>query len=198
MAKFTLFLVHGIGIHRDARWADETIEVLDLAWDNSLNLESTRSDHIDLVPISYDEVFEDYLDDFTDLSKAVFTDALELSSDERGSLAKTFEQENVTDKHFLWSYLVDVLLYKMAIVKEEVNAMVAKQLYERICQGSTADEFGIIAHSLGTRVINDTLQTIQSGSADQANFYNQGYRIKFLMQAFRSFSVPGHFDRPRS
>lgn len=197
MAKFTLFLVHGIGIHRDASWADETIEMLEQAWSNSVNLDSSLDDHIKVVPISYDEVFEAYLDDFADLAKSVFHDALELSSDQRGALAKTFEQEQVTDKHFLWSYLVDVLLYKMTIVKEQVNALVAKQLYEHMAKGSGADEFGIIAHSLGTRVINDTLQTIQSGSAEQANFYAQGYRIKFLMQisdVTDLFSLPLNSD----
>ena len=198
MAKFTLFLIHGIGIHRDPSWADETIELMAQAWDKSIALEDSLSDHIELVPLAYDEVFEDYLDDFADLGKAVFTDALELSSDERGELSETFKQREITDRHFLWSYLVDVLLYKMSLVKEQVNALVAKQLYERISQGSTSDEFGIIAHSLGTRVINDTLQNIQSGKADESNFYAQGYRLKFLMQisdVTDLFSLPLNTDK---
>lgn len=198
MSKFTLFLIHGIGIHRDPSWADETIDMLAQAWRNTIDLDSTLYDHIDVVPIAYDEVFEDYLNDFADLAKAVFTDALELSSDERGELAKTFSERDITDKHFLWSYLVDVLLYKMAIVKEQANALVAKQLYERISQGSTSDEFGIIAHSLGTRVINDTLQKIQSGKASESNFYQQGYRLKFLMQVSDVtdlFSLPMNSDK---
>jgi len=198
MAKFTLFLVHGIGIHRDLSWADETKDMLARAWDNSVDLDSTLYDHIKIVPISYDEVFEDYLDDFANLGKAVFSDTLELSSNEKGELSNTLIEHQVTDKHFLWSYLVDVVLYKMDIVKAEVNALVAKQLYEHISRRSTADEFGIVAHSLGTRVINDTLQTIQSGSASQSNFYQQGYRIKFLMQisdVTDLFSLPLNSDK---
>lgn len=198
MAKFTLFLVHGIGVHRDPSWADETIEMLAQAWDSTIDLDSTVYDHIDIVPITYDEVFEDYLDDFADLGKAVLSDTLALSSNERGALSKTLSDSKITDKHFLWSYLVDVVLYKMDIVKAQVNALVAKQLYQRISQGSTSDEYGIIAHSLGTRVINDTLQTIQSGTANESNFYQQGYRIKFLMQisdVTDLFSLPLNSDK---
>jgi len=198
MAKFTLFLIHGIGIHRDPGWADETIEMLARAWRNSISLDTTLYEHIEIVPVTYDEVFEDYLDDFADLGKAVFSDALELSSDERGALAKTFDEKSITNRHFLWSYLVDVLLYKMAIVKEQVNALVAKQLYLHISERSTADEFGIVAHSLGTRVINDTLQNIYSGQVDQSNFYKQGYRLKFLMQisdVTDLFSLPLNSDK---
>lgn len=182
MAKFTLFLVHGIGIHRDASWADKSIDMLKLAWDKTVDLDSPMSEHIDVVPISYDEIFEDYLDDFADLAKSVFTDALDLSEQEKTDIANSLNQAKITDKHFLWAYLLDVILYKMDIVKAQVNALVAKQLYEHMSQRSSADEFGIVAHSLGTRVINDTLQTIQSGDADESNFYLQGYRIKFLMQ----------------
>ena len=156
------------------------------------------SDHIEVIPISYDEIFEDYLDDFADLSKAIFTDALNLSDEDKNTLARTLESENITDKHFLWSFLLDVILYKMDIVKAQVNALVAKQLFQCMSQHSTADEFGIIAHSLGTRVINDTLQAIQSGTAQQSNFYQQGYRIKFLMQisdVTDLFSLPFNSDR---
>lgn len=198
MAKFTLFLVHGIGIHRDSSWADETINMLSKAWDSSVGLESACQDHIDIVPISYDEVFEDYLDDFADLGKAVLTDTLGLSNNEKNDLSKTLTENNITNRHFLWSYLVDVVLYKMEIVRAQANALVAKQLYERISQGSTSDQFGIIAHSLGTRVINDTLQTVQSGAANKSNFYQQGYRIKFLMQisdVTDLFSLPLNSDK---
>ena len=182
MNKFTLFLVHGIGVHRDASWADEAVNSLAEAWAQSIGLESSMADHIDVVPIAYDEVFEDYLNDFSDLSNALFSDALTLSQPERESIATSLEQANVKERHALLSYIFDVLLYKMDIVKEQVNVVVAKQLYNKISQLGTEDNFGIVAHSLGTRVINDTLQNIRSGQADEANFYRQGYRLKFLMQ----------------
>jgi hypothetical protein len=201
MAKFTLFLVHGIGIHQDPSWANETIDMLEVAWqrDVSINGDSLKfSDHIDVIPISYDEVFEDYLDDFSDLSKAVFTDALDLGADEKQQLSNTLAEHKVNDRHFVWSYLVDVILYKMPLVREQVNALVAKQLYQRISQGSTSDNFGVIAHSLGTRVINDTLQRIRTEEASQGNFYQQGYKLKFLIQisdVTDLFGLPLHKDK---
>ena len=182
MSKFTLFMVHGIGVHRDAGWADKAHNLLSTAWHDSIGLESSMNEHIDVVPITYDEVFEDYLDDFADVSKAVFSDALEINQSDRASLQAAAEQAHAKDRPALFSYILDVLLYKMDIVKEQVNVLVAKQLYEKISALGTQDNFGIVAHSLGTRVINDTLQNIRSGQADQANFYKQGYRLKFLMQ----------------
>lgn len=185
MSKFTLFLVHGIGIHRDSSWATETIEVLEQAWQRDVKINSqavNMGDHIEVVPISYDSVFEDYLDDFADLGKAVFSDAIDLTKDEREKLSATIKQHKIDDRHFIWSYIVDVILYKASLVREQVNALVAQQLYQRISAGSTSDSFGIIAHSLGTRVINDTLQRIRTEQVDQSNFYKQGYRLKFLMQ----------------
>jgi len=172
--------------------------VTNAAWQTSVGLDAPMHEHIDVVPIAYDEVFEDYLDDFTDVASAVFSDAIELPTPEREALAKTIEAAEVKDKPALFSYILDVLLYKMDIVKEQVNVVVAKQLYEKISQLGTEDNFGIVAHSLGTRVINDTLQNIRSGQADEANFYHQGYRLKFLMQisdVTDLFGLPFHQDK---
>jgi len=198
MSQFTLFMVHGIGVHKNASWADEAISRLHNAWTESIQLTDDLHKHIEIVPISYDTVFEDYLDDFSDLAKAVVTDAIDLSSDEQQRLSSTLQENNVTDRHFVWAYLVDVILYKMSLIREQVNSVVAKQLYQHICQKSTDHSFGIIAHSLGTRVINDTLQRIRTGNADQANFYKQGYRLKFLMQisdVTDLFGLPLNQDR---
>ena len=185
MSKFTLFLIHGIGIHRDAGWANETIELLEQAWQSDVSISGSPKNFADFIkvePISYDEIFEDYLDDFSDLSHAVFTDMLDLNKSEKLQLSSTLTMHGVTNRHFLWSYIVDVILYKMPIVREQVNALVAKQLYQKISQGSTNDNFGVIAHSLGTRVINDTLQRIRTEQSNQGNFYQQGYKLKFLIQ----------------
>ena len=182
MRKFTLFLIHGIGIHRDAGWADETKSLLQQAWQSSVRIDDDLKDHIKIVPISYDEVFEDYLNDFSDVGSALFSDLIDIDDSEKEAISTQIENSSVKDKHFVFSYLMDVLLYKMSLVKSQVNVVVAKQLYHHISKLSTSDNFGIIAHSLGTRVINDTLQSIRTGNQDEANFYRQGYRLKFLMQ----------------
>ena len=127
MANFTLFLIHCIGVHRDASWTDRTIELLEQAWQQDIKLNSELSEHIEIVPINYAEVFEDYLHDFADLSKAVFNEAIELPQSERQQLAQTLQQHKITDRHFIWSYLVDVVLYKMWLVREQANIVVAKQ-----------------------------------------------------------------------
>lgn len=197
MSKFTVFLIHGIGVHHDPSWATGAIDLLRQAWQSSINLDSSMDQHIEIVPICYDEVFEDYLDDFADLGTAVLRDTLPLPVAEKQALADTLNQHQITERHFLWAYLVDVVLYKMSIVKEQVNALVAKQLYQRIAQGSTSDQFGVIAHSLGTRVINDTLQNIRTAKANESNFYQQGYRLKFLLQisdVTDLFSLPWQRD----
>lgn len=181
MSKFTLFLIHGIGVHKDASWADETIDMLANAWQRDVQLDKPMSEFIEIVPISYDEVFEDYLDDFSDLTTAVFNDALPLDQSERESLAATFAEHDLKQRHFLWSHVVDVLLYKMPLVREQANLVVAQQLYQHIAKLKTSDNFGIVAHSLGTRVINDTLQRFRTEAMNQANFYQQGYKLKFLM-----------------
>lgn len=182
MAKFTLFLIHGIGVHKDPAWADPVIKQLQHVWDKDISLQGDLEDYVEIVPLQYDSVFESYLDEFSDVSKAVFSDALNLDDEVRQSIAADLESENVSQRNFVWSYICDVLLYKMSLVKEQVNAHVADQIYQRLAQGSTSDEFGIVAHSLGTRVITDTLQNVVSGKATESNFYKQGYRIKFLMQ----------------
>lgn len=89
MAKFTLFLIHGIGMHRDSSWADDAIEMLSQAWQNTVGLDASFSDHLETVPIAYDEVFEGHLDDFADFSKGVYHDALDLTHHQRERLAAT-------------------------------------------------------------------------------------------------------------
>ncbi len=198
MSKFTLFMIHGIGEHRDAGWAYDAAALLEAAWNHSVGLDSTMTEHIEVVPITYDAVFDDYLEDFEDVFKAVFSDALDLGKQEKENLISALETAQIKQRPKLFSYILDVLLYKMDIVKEQVNVVVAKQLYEKISSLSTQDNFGIVAHSLGTRVINDTLQNIRSGTADQANFYRQGYRLKFLMQisdVTDLFGLPFHQDK---
>ncbi len=182
MSKFTLFMVHGIGEHRDAGWAFDAAALLDLAWERSVSLETNLTDHVDIVPITYDDIFDDYLSDYEDVASAVFSDALNITGKEKEQIATALESAKVAQRPKLLSYICDVLLYKMDIVKEQVNVRVARQLYEKIASLGSEDNFGIVAHSLGTRVINDTLQNIRSGKSDQANFYKQGYRLKFLMQ----------------
>ena len=181
LANFTLFLIHGIGVHKEPSWADKTIEVMTKAWHQDVGLNTQISDHIDVVPISYDSVFEDYLDDFSDLSQAVLGDVLDLPRQEKLKLSQTFTDQKINKRHVLWSHVVDVLLYKMQIVREQVTACVAEQIYAAISHKSGAHNFGIVAHSLGTRVINDTLQRIKTSEPNQGNFYQQGYKLKFLM-----------------
>ena len=191
-------MIHGIGIHRDAGWADEAVDRLSCAWNESIGLDAPMEDYIDIVPITYDQVFEDYLDDYVDVATALFSDAVELPKSEKDAIQSELDSAEVKDKPALFSYILDVLLYKMDIVKEQVNVVVAKQLYEKIAQLGTQNNFGIVAHSLGTRVINDTLQSIRSGTANEANFYKQGYRLKFLMQisdVTDLFGLPFHQDK---
>lgn len=45
MAKFTLFVVHGIGVHRDSSWADETIAMLEQTWDQNVRLSTPLDQH---------------------------------------------------------------------------------------------------------------------------------------------------------
>jgi hypothetical protein len=55
MSKFTLFLVHGIGIHHDSNWAQETIAMLEKAWGRDVIINSSGSrmvDHVEVVPIT--------------------------------------------------------------------------------------------------------------------------------------------------
>src|SRR5690606_6652928 len=126
-----------------------------------------REAAVDLVPLSYDSIFEGFRTSWSDLAGAIaavrgagelpLLDVLEHlehldSSDPQSDFEKLF-----------WENLLDVALWfgsKIArsVAIKEVVRQLTNELGARIApDGSNADAFHVIAHSLGTSVIHDSL-----------------------------------------
>ena len=164
MAKDVLILIHGVGEHKEG-WSKEPIETLVEAsktYDAFTNRPLKKQ--CEFVEIRYDDIFDKILKQWETLSnrlkeakipgapaptKKISDGILELTEAKSG------------EKHFYARSGLDTLLYsKFAIVKRIVILKVATQLLKTRMKFGESVRYSIVAHSLGTRVIHDTLDTI--------------------------------------
>jgi hypothetical protein len=159
-----LLLTHGMGVH-GADWATDAITGIKNAAD-SFGLgdpfsETITDGKVALIPITYDEHFTDLLDfwghDARELSHFITDNSISVPSNLIGWLDKADETEN----NFLWTHVIDVILYRYfsevtTNVRVHIMEAVAKVWAEALAADTTA-RVSVMAHSLGTSVMHDSL-----------------------------------------
>lgn len=176
MAKHIIFLVHGMGRYGtyDASgvykpdqkgWFDDAEAGLGAVYDrfmkDGLPGKPAFKDLFTVVRVEYDSV----LDHFRHAWEVQAKDwsKLGVSTGFISSIRKFFEGNN--DQAFLWTHLADVALYMAPTVRAQVQVHVATQIVEALATAAKAAELGawsVIAHSLGTAVIHDTVGQLEN------------------------------------
>lgn len=159
-----LLLVHGMGKHEDD-WADATIAKLEALYDSfdrqpPLLTRKPFEERIQPVPIRYDGVFRDTLKKWADNNETLAQHADALGSDAVARLTSWLDNEDLDD--FAWTHAADVLLYRgFSLMRERVKVNVAQQLAVAIDAAIQADDsWSVLAHSLGTSVLMDSLHAL--------------------------------------
>lgn len=163
-----LFVMHGMGRHVPD-WAETTVDLLhglpamyDYAW---FEQNGSLDEHVEIVPIAYDAVFDHHLQEWGANSRALREKAAEFGVDISGALG-WLERASATEQNFFWTHVVDVLLYRFfSIVTAEVRLRVRLQITEVLearMRGGAIVSASVLAHSLGTSVAHDSLALLGS------------------------------------
>lgn len=177
MGKHILFLVHGMGSYgafKDGKWVQDTkgwfaearkslVEVYDtfIKNDPKLGKGVDFDDRFVVETIEFDSFLERYRTDWE--YQAGTWKAFDLDDGVAGKITDFFKGN--TDKSFLWTHVADVLLYTSPLLQDAIHPHVARQILEALRKHHQAlrlDNWSILAHSLGTAVINNAIPALMA------------------------------------
>lgn len=174
MRKHVLFTIHGMGVFVDAegevdtRWSDETAAVFKELYSRYFDSPSF-DERFEVVALSYDDVFNDVVQRWASESRAIKEKGVEAAADATKMLG-WLEAGADLDDNFAWNHVGDVILYRFfLLVRQRVKARVAKQIHDALkpnADGSVTRWF-VLAHSLGTGVIHDTLHAMNTTTPNE-------------------------------
>ena len=176
-----LMLVHGMGVH-GADWAtDLMIDLTTAATAYGLDgdfSDELHDDRVTLAPISYDGRFVQWVEkwgnDSRELAKFVRQNSIAMPAD----LVSWLDSADETENNFVWSHVVDVLLYRFfTLVSTDVHVHVARDIATVWRDALAMDpnaEVSVLAHSLGTSVTHDTLALLATSPPANAEGFLAG------------------------
>lgn len=170
MSKHILFCIHGMGEHDDT-WQQKGIQVLKSAFGDfdrtsQLDFDTTFT----VVPIVYNDVFKETREranaDFAAFRGAVLADldtADDASKDVVGrQLDKYSELLGTGDDNFVWTHILDVILYRFSkTIRAGIDVSVAEQII-RALKEIDHKTWSVLAHSLGTSVAHNTINSLHN------------------------------------
>jgi hypothetical protein len=195
-----LFVVHGMGVHSDSSWADPVVAQLDRV--------ASRYDHFadgppfsrqaTVVPITYDRHFAGWLDRWSgsadELERTIVEEGIGVP-DITGWLRGAGEEA----RNGFWTHVVDVLLYRFfgsqvaTPLRLDVIRQIAAKVDELKTGGQVVETF-ILAHSMGTAVVHDSLALFAEKPELGANsFFMGGTPVRAL---FTVANVSRVLERP--
>lgn len=197
MSKPIVVLIHGMGNHtapnkttgEKGSFGVECVDTLNKALQmypsfGNKNIES----EVSFVEIHYNNIFDIARNEMAQNAKSI-SDFIKLSGSPISNIPNLveslidFESSLGSDKSF-YTHWLDVILYKLYF-GEFVRTKVAMEIGEILTKNNARD-IHIIAHSLGTAVIHDTLHKIYSfgyqDNDDIADLHPTTHKIKSLWQ----------------
>jgi hypothetical protein len=185
MAKHIVFLVHGMGSHfaegetAETPWHVPVVKALDDAWRSFGSLRQyARTDWIEYVPITYDEVFREYLrgvgDDASRLRIYMAHDST------LQDVFKVLQGASAEEANFFWANLMDVLDYRYGGDHfRDVHVHICETIASKVAQvwrerpGDNCS-FSVIAHSLGTAAAHGALNRLGGGNIGGSALFRLG------------------------
>jgi len=155
-----IFLVHGMG--QFATGWDKTVkDQLESFCDAySKPGQGDFKNRFKIVPINYSELFLDILKEWARQRQDLAGVTAQVGADLVGKLMAWIADDGTIEKSFFWSHVFDVITYRLLpTVRDAVQVRVALQIYEGFKDLDEDENWSIIAHSLGTAVTHDMLQT---------------------------------------
>jgi len=163
--KQVLILIHGMGDHTAESFQEQVVN----ASNNALKrYESYRDlqfeEKVHLYSIGYNHLFEDLRQEFAESGSnlKVFIASKLGNVDLPGYINDLADmQADLSDDSFLYTHVLDVIFY-LTLKGEQVRLYVAEKIVEFIQAHQETTRINILAHSLGTAVMHDTLHKLYS------------------------------------
>jgi hypothetical protein len=196
MPEHVVFLVHGIGGQSfttlDGKpshaWADPIIETFDESWRQVPKLkDEDRAKHIDLVPITYDQVFHDYLSRLASYANGLRQGlGDQLDDGTWNDILESAQDVSDEDAGFFWDSVADVLLYRFADgFAEQVHEVIREQVVAKVREYADGQQqalvkYSVLSHSLGTAAAHGALHRLGSapiGGSDAFTAEGDAFRL---------------------
>lgn len=157
-----LFLIHGMGKHEEG-WHEAVVEVLREVYGRyRVSKFVSFDDRFKIVPLGYDDVLRDLLAMWKGGGEEVGVLAEGVQAEQVESLVGWLRE--VDPDELTWSHAADVLFYRLFFdVRQTVRTTVARKIAEEISDLKANETWSMIAHSLGTAVAHDALDTLWTG-----------------------------------
>lgn len=172
MARTYVFLVHGVGNHPAATWADPWKRVLlnklrTFAPYDQKSVEELERDTVRFVPIGYDSVFEGFRNRWQNLAGALASNEFVAGTAAHRALQWVADQSEDAIRDVFWEKVLDVVLWATnpqarAAVIAHVNAQLVEGLVAMNAENQGENAAHVVAHSLGTSVISDALIALRA------------------------------------
>lgn len=163
--KQVLILIHGMGKHTAQSFQQEVVTAANNALARYPSFADVKFENrVHIHSIGYDHIFESLRKKMAESGSDLQTFiSAELGGvnlpDFIGDLAGI--QAGLADDEFLNSHVLDVIFY-LTLLGERVRLYVAEKLLEFIQTHQETTRINILAHSLGTAVMHDTLNKLYS------------------------------------
>jgi len=177
MAQHILFFIHGMGEH-DETWHEAGLKQLKAAFMEYEFLKGMNFDELFMsVPVVYNDILKRTREranaDFAAFKTAVLADiepADTAASSIETELDKYSDLIGAGDDHFIWTHILDVILYRFAnTIRMGIDVSVAEQITRTISQNAHSS-WSVLAHSLGTSVAHNAINSLHNtGFPDAPN-----------------------------
>ena len=167
--KHVIVLVHGMGKHAPGEFRRQFVTAANTAMRRYRGFETKRIENLVIVEeINYDRFFDEARQRMAQKSAPIYA-RLEgiaaLTGREPGLVLKLANLERKFGRdRFLYTHFLDVVLYS-TLLGARVRIEVARQL-ARIIADHPTRKIHVLAHSLGTAVVHDTLDLLYRENAD--------------------------------
>lgn len=180
MAKHLIFLVHGMGRygHVDggkfkpdtAGWFASARAALKDNYDTfikgGMGLGVPFEDRFEVADVVYDDVFEKIRTAWS--KQAEGWKLLGLDTGFIGKIQSVLQQKD--EDNFLWTHVADVAFYALPLTRDAVKMHVVSQMLDKLAKvigDGPFDSWSVVAHSLGTAVVHDSLLILQHRAQKQ-------------------------------
>lgn len=160
--KPIVIVVHGMGKHPKGSFKKEFIDAANTALQRYSAYKTKKIENlVNIKEINYDSFFEEIRQKMTDNAKPVATRLKEINMlngltwGPELVLKLTSMEARFGEDKFIYTHLLDVVFYA-SLLGAKVRVDVAKQVADIISK-NVGTPIHIVAHSLGTAVIHDTL-----------------------------------------
>ena len=157
-ARPIVLLVHGMGTHPLDNMTREFTAGLGEAAKGFRVKDFEIDEHMELVEFNYSETLDKIRKKLADEAQGILDQFEVLPANQLLERLLKFEA-NLAEDEFLYTHWLDVLLYGAAYYGESIRVELANKINSLLKRAKGA-KLHIIAHSLGTAVVHDTLEKL--------------------------------------